>query len=456
MAARHSTDLTQGPVLKGLLAFTLPLLLTNLLQQFYSAADVIVVGKFAGSTALAAVGSTSSITSLLLNFFNGLAVGANVICANLYGARRKEDLSKSMHTAILLALVCGVAVGAAGFVFAKPLLRMMNCPENVLDQASLYMRLYFTGVPASMVYNFGAGIVRAHGDTKRPMYILTATGLVNVVLNLVFVVFFHWDVAGVALATVAAQVLSAVAILVLLFAPRGGYKMRLRQVRFQRRELGMMVRVGIPCGLNGMVFSISNVILQSNVNAFGDITIAGAAAAGSITAFVYLIIASFSTACVSFAGQNYGARQYKRVDKLLVCSLVVSMLMVAVTAVAGTFCSVPLLSLYTDETAVAVAGTPMLIIMCWSYVVYAIPEITVGCLRGLGRSSGPTVVNALCICVPRILWVMFIFPLWPTTVMLYLCYPMSYIISAGAQVVYYRRCRRELDEALADNEPAAI
>lgn len=441
MSSRHSMDLTEGPVLRKLLIFVFPLILTNLLQQFYTAADVVVVGKFAGSAALAAVGSTSSITTLLLNLFNGLAVAANVICANLYGARNREELSKCMHTSILLAFVGGLGLTAIGVSFAKPLLTMMNSPENVIDLAALYMRIYFCGVPASLVYNFGAGILRAYGDTKRPMYVLSATGIVNVVLNLVLVILLKMSVAGVAIATVVAQVLSAAAVLIILFKPNGEYQMKLKHMRFHGRQMKKLVSIGIPCGFNGIVFSMSNVILQSTVNTFGDIVVAGASAAGSVNSFVYVFIASYYTACVSFAGQNFGAKKYHRIDMLLVRGMACCVLMIAAASALETVFSDFLLGLYTTDPAVVQAGKPIMEMICWSYAIYAIPEVCIGCLRGMGESAVPTFLNVFCICGLRFVWIFLIFPLNSTIPMLYLCYPISYGLCSVAQYLYYRRCR---------------
>ena len=446
MSSRHSMDLTEGSVLLKLLKFVFPLILTNLLQQCYSAADVIVVGKFAGSAALAAVGSTGSITTLLLNLFNGLAVAANVICANFYGAKKREELNNCMHTSVLLAFVGGIALTAIGVLFAKPLLMMMNSPANVIDLAARYMRIYFCGVPASLVYNFGAGILRAYGDTKRPMYILSATGIVNVVLNLVLVVFFDMSVAGVAIATIVSQILSAIAIVVILFNPRGEYQMKLKLLRVHGHQLKKLVRIGIPCGFNGIVFSISNVILQSTVNTFGDIVVAGASAAGSVNNFVYVFLASFYTACVSFAGQNFGAKKYRRIDMLLARSMVACVSMIVAAATLVTAFSDFLLKLYTNDLAVVEAGRPIMEMICWSYALYAVPEVCTGCLRGMGESTAPTLLNVFCICGLRFIWIFLVFPLNPAVPMLYLCYPISYALCGAAHYIYYRRCRRRYQE----------
>jgi len=451
VASKNTTDLTKGSVLKQLLLFALPILATNLLQQFYNAADVAVVGSFAenGKDSLAAVGATSSITNLLLNLFIGLAIGANVVCANLYGAKNQKSLYRCMHTAILLALVCGIGIAIVGFVLAPHLLRLTQCDPTILDKATLYMRLYFLGSPASLVYNFGAGILRAHGDTKRPMIILSTSGIVNVALNLVFVICLHWDVAGVAIATVISQVVSAVVIVTLLLRPADVFKLKLSHMRFHKKELIMIIRFGIPCGLNGIVFSISNVILQSTVNSFGAVHMAAAAASNSITSFVYCFVNAFYTASVSFSGQNYGARKYDRIDQVIKCGSVISSLMILVASSLVTLFCQFFLGLYAKEQEVIDIAKSPLMILCWSYWIYAIAEVAIGCLRGMGQSTGPTILNAFCICVPRLIWVLLIFPLNKNFWFMYLCYPLSWLICAVAQVWYYLHCRKQLNVSLS-------
>ena len=446
MASSHSMDLTKGSVFKQLIIFAIPVLLSNLLQQLYNAADVIVVGRFAanGETALAAVGSTGAITLLLLNLFNGLAIGANIVCSNLFGARKRAALSDAMHTSVLLAVVSGVSISIIGVIFARPLLQLMSCREEIIDQATLYMQIFFCGAPFSLLYNFGAGILRAFGDTRRPMYILATTGLVNVGLNLFFVVVLHLDVAGVALATIVAQFLSAVMVLLLLFSPRGEYKMQLRKLRFHKQAISKVIAMGIPCGMNGMVFNIANVTIQSSINTFSPAVVAGNTVGSNVTDFIYLIMSAFYTANVSFAGQCYGAKQYKRIDRLLVTSIIISCVgSLAATGIATIF-SEELFSLYNTEPAVIQAATSKLLILGWTYYLCGISEMAIGCMRGMGRSTMPTLLNAFCICAPRLLWVWFIFPLNPVPKLLYICFPVSWGISAVVQVVYYLHCRKKL------------
>ena len=448
MSKRHSMDLTTGSVTKKLILFALPILLSNALQQLYNAADMVVVGQFASDTALGAVGSTSSINTLLLSLFNGLAIGANVVCANCYGARRKTELYRSMYTSLLLALIGGVALGAVGAVAARPLLLLMGSPDNVIDQATLYMRIIFCGVPAALLYNFGAGILRAFGDTKRPMYILCACGLVNVVLNLILVICFRMDVAGVAIATVFSQVCSAAAVLIILFSKKDEYKMQWKALRLYPQQLRSIISIGVPCGINGMMFSISNVALQTAVNKMGDIAISASAASDSVTNFVFIFLSSFYTACVSYAGQCFGAKRYKRIDKLMVSSILVAQGLIAAVSLFATFYPQTLISLFKTDPAVIRLATPKLIMVSWSYTLYAVAEMATGCQRGMGNSTWPTICNILCIGASRVLWVIWVFPhLEQNLIMLFLCYPVSYILCGLLQVTSYIRHRRKFTDA---------
>ena len=441
-------DLTHGSVTGKLVSFTIPILASNLLQHLYNAADKAVVGKFAvnGDLALAATGATGSAITLLLNLFVGLSLGANVVCANLRGASAFKDLRKAMHTSILLSSITGVFAMLLGIFVAEPFLLAMSCPEDVLELATLYMRIYFIGVPFSLLYNFGAAILRAHGDTKQPMNILAVSGLVNVGLNLVFVIFFHMDVDGVAWATVISQAVSAIAVLWILFKPDGGYDLNLRELKFHKQELASVARVGIPCGLNGMVFSISNVIIASSINSLGSVAIGGNSAAGGITGLVYQVHAAFYSGCISFAGQCYGAGKYKRIDKLILSSILLSSGIMAMLSLIITLFPGALLGLFTDNADYIRSGTTQMLITSWSYLLYGVSESFLGCLRGMRRSGVPTLLNAASICVPRLIWVFAFFPLCRQVWFLYLCYPISYVFSATTQGLYYLRVRRLLDK----------
>lgn len=445
MKSQHTMDLTNGSVTRKLIVFVLPLVASNLLQHLYNAADKAVVGQFAGKIALAAVGSTGSATTMLLNLLFGLSVGANIINANLLGAKKHKELRRSMHTSILLSVVCGVFLCVVGLLAAHPLLQLMSCPSNVIDQASLYMRIYFCGVPASMLYNFGAGILRTYGDTRRPMIILAVSGIVNVLLNLIFVIVFKMTVDGVALATIISQYISAVWVLTILFDPKGEYHLSKSELKLHKEEVIAIVKVGIPCGINGLVFSVSNVTVQSTVNGFGDTVIAGNVAADSVSGLIYQVLAAFYTACVSFAGQCYGAEKYDRIDRLLLRSGGICVALVAAASTAATVFPGFLLGVFNSDAEVIAAGTPKLLIMCWSYVLYAVSESLLGCLRGMRKTAIPTTINIIGICATRVLWIWFVLPADSMNVfLLYACYPVSYVISVSAMGSYYIYCRRKL------------
>lgn len=440
----NALDLTNGSVVKRYLAFVLPILASNVLQNLYNAADKAVVGLYAGDNALAAVGSTGSAITLLICLFNGLAIGANVVCANMKGARNMRDLRRAMHTSVLLAAIGGAVMAVVGMLVAKPFLRLMSSPEKVIDLATLYMRIYFVGVPFSMLYNFGAGILRAFGDTKRPMIILALSGLVNVGLNLIFVICFHMDVDGVAWATVASQAVSAVVVLWILFKPGEEYDLNLRELKLHKQELITIAKVGIPCGLNGMVFSFSNVIIQSSVNSLGELIVAGNVAADSVTNLIYQVIGSTYSANVSFSGQCFGARNYKRIDKMVGMSILMNVVAIGSLATVATFFPNLVMGLFTKSQEVMDAGFAKLMIVSWGYLLYACSESFMGALRGMRRSGIPTLINVAGICLPRILWVVIAFPLNPTVGFLYLCYPISWTISSISQGLYFFHTRKQV------------
>ena len=428
----------------------LPLALSLVLQSLYNAADRAVVGQFAGKVALAAVGATGSATNLILNLVVGLAAGAGIITANLIGAKRQDVLRKNLHATVMMGIVCGILMAILGVGLAKPILTWMECPENVLDLATLYMRIYFCGAPASVVYNFTSGILRTFGDSKRPMTILGISGLVNVVLNLVFVIGFKMSVAGVALATIISQYMSAFWTLKILFDTKDEYKLSVKELKLPRSEALAIIRVGLPCGINGVLFSISNVLLQSTINSFGDVIIAANTASDSVTNILYQVIAATSSACITFSGQCYGAKEYRRIHQLLLCASGVCAAIQTVASLIATFAPKMLLGVFTTDAAVISAGTSKLLVLCWSYVLYSASDALIGCLRGMRKTVVPTVVNIACICLLRIVWVYGIFPMLPTNLtFLYLCYPVSYVFSTGIMIAYYWDCHRRLKEPVA-------
>lgn len=444
---QNRVDLTTGSVLKKMIVFAFPLFVTNLLQHLYSAADNAVVGRFAenGELALAAVGATSAATGLILNLVIGLAVGANVVNANLLGAKRHKELRKSLHTSMTVAAVGGVMMSIVGILLARPVLQLMKCPDSIIDLSTLYMRIIFCGTPGTMLYNFGAGILRTHGDSKRPMVIMMFSGILNVVLNLVFVIGFKMTVDGVALATIISKYAAVAWVLYILFNPKGEYKLTLRELNLGGKETLSIIKVGIPCGINSTVFSLANVVVASSINTFGDTVIAGSTAANNVTGLLYQVPAAFYSACVSFSGQCFGAGKYKRIDQLAVSSSLVCCGFVILLNVLITIFPEAILSIFNSNPEVLEAGRLKVIIIAWGYVFYSISDIALGCLRGMRLSAIPTGINIFCVCVIRILWVAFVFPLDPENIMLlYWIYPISNFCSAAAMVSYYLISRKRL------------
>lgn len=443
MKRSYEMDMCSGPILSKILAFSLPLMLSGILQLLFNAADIVVVGRFSGSEALAAVGSTSSLINLIINMFIGLSVGANVVAARSYGARDEKAIHQTVHTAILAALAGGVALIFAGIVLARPMLQWMGTPEDVIDHSVLYMRIYFIGMPAFMLYNFGAAILRAIGDTKRPLYFLTLAGVVNVLFNLVFVITFKMGVAGVALATVISQAISAGLILICLIKMEGPCHLNLKEMKFYRAPLVQMLRIGLPAGLQGTIFNISNVLIQSSVNSFGSLVMAGNTAAHNIEGFVYNAMNAVYQTSLSFTSQNMGAKQFKRVDKVLVqCLLVVS----AVGIVLGNGAYLlgdKLLGIYSSDPQVIQYGLMRLSIVSSTYFICGIMDVLVGSIRGLGYSIMPMLVSLTGACLFRVIWIFTIFQAEKTLFCLYISYPISWLLTAAIHTICYLLVRKK-------------
>jgi putative MATE family efflux protein len=444
MAQNSTADLTSGPLLKKIILFSLPLALSSLLQLLFNAADVVVVGRFAGSTALAAVGSNGSLINLLTNLFIGLSVGANVVAARCFGAKDEAGVRDTVHTSILLSVVCGAVLAVVGFFSARFLLELMSCPEDVIDLSSLYLKIYFCGMPVSMLYNFSAALLRAAGDTKRPLYFLATAGVINVMLNLVFVIGFKLSVAGVALATVISQAVSAYLVVRLLMREEGPMHLDLRQLRIHKATFVQILRIGLPAGLQSTVFSLSNVVIQSSINSFGSTVVAGNSAAANLEGFVYVGMNAFSQGCVTFTSQNLGARKYENLDRVLRDCLGC----VAVTGlVLGLGCSFSgniLLQLYSSDAQVIAAGMARLSIICRLYFLCGCMDVMAGCLRGLGYSVMPMIVSLVGSCALRLVWIATVFQLFRSTATLYLSYPISWGLTLLAHLVCFFIVRHKL------------
>lgn len=446
---KYEMDMCNGPILPKLLAFTLPIVCSSILQLLFNAADIIVVGKYAGDNALAAVGSNTALINLLTNFFLGLSIGANVLVARFYGAKAEKDVSDTVHTAMMLSIISGVILTVIGCFGARRILIWMRTPEDVLPLATTYLRIYFLGMTAMMIYNFGSAVLRAVGDTKRPLYFLTLAGVINVGLNLLFVISFRMSVAGVGLATVISQCISAGLILVCMMREQGCIKLRLRDLRVHRERFLEILRVGLPASFQGIIFAISNVIIQSSVNSFGSTVVAGNSAASNIEGFVYVAMYAFHQGNISFTSQNVGAGRYERINRILFvaegCVIVTGVLLGNLAVLFGD----ELLGFYTANEAVKAAGMVRLNIICKVYALCGIMDVLVGSLRGLGYSLLPTIVSLIGACGLRLLWIFTFFRMYDTfhtTKSLYLTYPVSWIITSLAHIVCFVIVRRKFSK----------
>lgn len=443
-------DMCHGPLLGKLIRFSIPLVLSGILQLLFNAADIIVVGRFAGSQSLAAVGSTSSLINLLVNLFLGLSVGANVLVGRYYGAKDEKHLQRTIHTSILLSLISGVILAVLGILIVRPLLELMGTPDDVLGLAVLYMRIYFLGMPVLLLYNFASAILRAVGDTKRPLFYLSAAGCLNIVLNLFFVIVFHMDVAGVALATVISECLSAILLFRCLTKMEGGCRLYPKKLRIHREELIRILQVGLPAGIQSSIFSVSNVLIQASVNSFGTIAIAGNAASSNLENFIYIAMNAIYQTALSFTSQNYGGGQHQRIGQILRrCWALVVGIGVILGGLVWLF-GRPLLGIYTTESDVVDYGMIRLGIITRTYFLCGLMDVTVGSLRGLGYSVMPTIVSLIGACGLRIVWVYTLFAMHRSLQMLYISYPVSWLITFATHAVcYFLFARKRIQKAMA-------
>jgi len=444
MNKTKSIDMLHGPMLGKILMFALPLALSSILQLLFNAADTIVVGQFAGSQALAAVGSNGALINLIVNAFMGLSIGANVIVARYRGSGDEKKISLAVHTSILVSILAGILLAFIGFFIAPKLLTFMSVPSDVLPLSSLYLKIYFLGMPFMMLYNFGAAILRSIGDTRRPLVYLTIAGIINVGLNLIFVVYFHMSVAGVATATVISQVVSSILVLRCLMHENGAIRVYLNKLHVDMACFKEMVKIGLPAGLQGCVFSLSNVVIQSSINSFGSIMVAGNSAASNIEGFIYVTMNSFHQSAVTFSSQNYGAKQFDRCDKALLmsaaCAMIVGFTMGQVFLLFGE----QLLGLYTTDPAVMEAGFYRMNMLFKFQPINGLMDIMVGGMRGIGYSVMPTIVSLSGACVLRLVWIATIFKANPTIDMLYMVYPVTWTITVTAHICCYLWARKKI------------
>lgn len=441
---KYEIDMCNGPLLGKIMIFYVPLMLSGVLQLLFNAADIAVVGHFAGNEALAAVGSTGALTNLIVNLFMGLSVGANVLVARYYGAEQLKELREMVQTAVATAVISGIILIFVGFFASRPALALMGTPDDVIRHSVLYMRIYFVGMPFMMTYNFGSAVLRAVGDTKRPLYYLLIAGIVNVVLNLVFVIVFSMGVAGVATATVISQAISAVLVIRCLIRTDGVYKLELKGLKIVPDKLIRMFQIGLPAGVQGSLFSISNVLIQSSVNSFGSIAMAGNTAGSNIEGFVYTSMNAFYQSAISFCGQNYGAMKYKRVGKVLIICEALVILVGLLMGNAAYFFAGHLLKIYSTDPEVISYGILRMRYICVLYFLCGMMDVMVGALRGMGYSVMPMLVSLTGACLLRIVWIYTIFQQIRTLPCLYFSYPLSWAMTFLAHLICFAVVYRKL------------
>ncbi|MBQ2258243.1 MAG: MATE family efflux transporter [Lachnospiraceae bacterium] len=446
MKKKYEIDMCSGSVFRKMLLFAIPLMCSSILQLLFNAADIVVVGRFAGDNALAAVGSNTALINLFTNLFIGLSVGTNVLTAQYYGAKKEADLRETVHTSMLLSIYSGVILTIVGVVGARFLLELMKAPSEVIGLAALYLRILFLGMPSMMVYNFGSAILRAVGDTKRPLYYLLGAGIINVILNLFFVIICQMGVAGVGLATVISQTISAALVVRCLMKEQGGIQLELKALSISKDKLAKILKIGLPAGFQGTVFSLSNVVIQSAVNSFGPIAVAGNSAASNIEGFVYMAMNTFYQATISFTSQNFGAKEYKRIYKILAAGEIYVIATGVILGNLAVFFGESLLRMYSSNAEVIAAGMARLRIICTIYALCGIMDVLVGALRGIGYSVIPMIVSLVGACGLRLVWIATVFqlPQYHSLTTVYLSYPITWTITLTVHAVTFALAARKV------------
>ena len=441
---KYEIDMCNGSIMDKLISFSLPLMLSSILQLMFNAVDIIVVGRFSGSQALAAVGSTTALINIFTNLFIGISLGANVLAARYYAAGRNKEMSETVHTAITLALISGVVMAFVGLIFAKGALELMGTPEDVIRLSTLYMRIYFLGMPFFMLYNYGAAILRAVGDTKRPLIFLIISGCANAVLNMTLVIIFHLGVAGVAIGTVISQMISCVLVLRCLYRSEGSYQLRFSKLSIKSAYLKPIFQVGIPAGIQSTVINFSNALLQSSVNSFGSTAMAGYTAANNVLGFLYVSVNAITQACMSFTSQNYGVGKYKRMDRVLFDCLILTVGVAGVLGGGAYLFGAQIMRIYTQEPEVIACGLEILAITTVPYFLCGIMDLFPGALRGMGYSAVPMILSVIGTVGTRIFWIFAAFPQHRSLYFLFISYPGSWAATIVMQVICFyfvwKRC----------------
>lgn len=437
MARSNEINMVHGPLLGKILKFAVPFAASSILQQLFNTIDLAVVGRFASSEALAAVGANTFLINLMINLFVGIALGANVVIARYIGQKDKERIRYAVDTTIAVSVVSGILLLFIGQIIARPVLTMMGTPANILDEAVLYLRIFFIGVPFLMVYNFGAAILRSKGDTQRPLYILVLAGAINAVLNLLFVIGFHMSVEGVAIATSVANLFCSIVILRMLHKEDTPFQVRYKGLQIRSSELKSILRIGIPAGIQGMVFSLSNIFVQTAINGYGSAAVAGASVAQILDSYCYFLLSAFCGAAVTFTGQNYGAGLIERCRKIFWICLTCGFSVILMANILIYFNQQAVLSLFTDDPAVihyAQLRIGIVLILQWMATFYEIPASS---MRGLGHSLEPALLTIIGTCVMRLLWIFFVCPVLPGFTNLMLIYPITWAITAAMVIIAY-------------------
>ena len=444
---KYEIDMCNGSIMDKLISFSLPLMLSGILQLMFNAVDIIVVGRFSGSVALAAVGSTTALINVFTNLFIGISLGANVLAARFFAAGKEKEMSETVHTAITLALSSGVIMAFVGLIFSRGALELMDTPEDVIGQSTLYMKIYFLGMPFFMLYNYGAAILRAVGDTKRPLIFLIISGVVNAGLNMILVIVFHLDVEGVAIATVISQLISCVLVLRCLYRSQTSYQLRFSKLKINTAYLKQIFQVGIPAGIQSTVINFSNALLQSSVNSFGSIAMAGYTAANNIFGFLYMSVNSVTQACMSFTSQNYGVRKYKRMDKVLIDCIIISVVTALTLGCSAYFFGPEILKIYTKDSEVIQCGMEIMAYTTVPYFLCGIMDLFPGALRGMGHSAVPMILSVIGTVGTRIVWIFGIFPNHRSLSVLFISYPASWILTIVMQVICFYFVRRKVHKS---------
>ena len=449
--SRYEIDMCNGSVMDKLISFSIPLMLSGILQLLFNAVDIIVVGRFTGSYALAAVGSTTALINVFTNLFIGVSLGANVLAARFYASGREREMSETVHTAITFALLSGIVMVFVGLLFSRGALELMDTPQDVIDQSTLYMRIYFAGMPFFMVYNYGAAILRAVGDTKRPLLFLIVAGVTNALLNLFLVIVMHLGVAGVAIATVIAQMISCILVLRCLYKTDSCYQLRFSKLMLKWRYLKQIFQVGIPAGIQSTVINFSNVLLQSSVNSFGSIAMAGYTAANNIFGFLFASVNSITQACMSFTSQNYGVGKWKRMDKVLRNCILLSVIVSLVLGGGSYLFGPELLKIYTSDQAVIQCGMEILLYTTVTYFMCGLMDLFPGALRGMGYSAVPMLLSIVGTVGTRVAWILWVFPKHRALDVLFISYPASWLVTIILQVICYYFVRKKVKNKLKQN-----